>query len=291
MNIRNFIIHNFADVAVGLAGCRAGDNSFESCGYDVIVFDGVQKPAEIVHHDSDFVIVHHGSFTETNSSILLQYDSLQVIQDPSWNLYMLLAKICDKRSKLFADFANNCIVESMLCCQRARLFLDDSDIFASCWQKCGSFYLADALSALNNKRSSPSHMLDILRELPDTPTNQHISIIPETIGVERATPVLLERMFKSTIGFLNMTSPSKTSLIRSKFEYFMSNSMFAHCYFYLGYLNCKSLTSLGTRLDPDMIHVLKTSFDIDADPNQTTKNLDLIQDSCVSLLENLRGHI
>ena len=291
MDIRNFVANNFVDIAVGLAGCRSAGNFFESCGYDVIVFDDVQKPAEIISCDSDFVVVHHGSFTETRSSILLQYDSLQVIQDPSWNLYMLLAKIRARRARLFADFAKDRIVESMLCCQRARRFLGDSDIFASCWQKCASFYLADALSALNNKRSSTSHMLDTLRELPDNTINQHISIIPDTIGVERATPVLLERMFKSTIGFLDMIDMSDTSLIRSKFNSFISNRMFANCYFYLGYLNCSGLATLGIRVDPDMIHVLKTSFDIDADPNKTAKNFDLIQNSCVSLLDIMDDHI
>ncbi len=285
VDIRNFVANNFPDIEVGLGGCTADNNRFKSCGYDITVFDNTSKPVELIHHDSNFVVINHGSLEETVSSKLLQYGSLQVIQDPSWNLHMLLSKIHARRTRLFRDLALNSIIESMFCCQKAKYFLGNSAIFASCWQKCASFYLADAIVALNDKRPSPSHMLDILRDLPNTLTNQHVAVLFETIGIERATTVLLERIFKSTIGFIEMTNIYDTSLISSKFDFFISNTMFASCYFYLGYLNRNNLANIGTGTNPDLDHLLKTAFDIDADSNQTIKNLDVIHNSCVSLLE------
>ena len=81
-------------------------------------------------------------------------------------------------------------------------------------------------------------MLDALRKLEKNPINDHISVATQTIGIERATPTLLERMVKSTIGFSDVVHDSSFSnLIRQKHDYFVSNSMLADCYFYLGYVN------------------------------------------------------
>ena len=131
-----------------------------------------------------------------NSKLLLQYDNLQIIQDDSWELKMLLSKIKEKKSQLFSDFAKNCLIESLFCCQKTKDAIDNSDIFAPCWQKCSSYFLADAISALNKYRSSPSHMLDALRKLEKNPLMIIFQCGTQTIGIERATPTLLERMAK-----------------------------------------------------------------------------------------------
>ena len=49
----------------------------------------------------------------------------------------------------FIDYAKNCLIESMFCCQKTKEAIQTSDVFAPCWQKCASYYLADAISSLN----------------------------------------------------------------------------------------------------------------------------------------------
>jgi len=119
MDIKKFIAENgLSDFPIGLGGCRISDFHFDSCGYDVVVFDGKLEPEKIVKFGDEFVIIHHASLSETLSKKLLQYDKLQIIQDESWDLRMLLSKINEKRSSLFTDFAKNCLIESMFCCQK-----------------------------------------------------------------------------------------------------------------------------------------------------------------------------
>lgn len=275
------------DFPVGLGGCRTSGNCFDSCGYDVVVFDEKPGPDQVMQIDDETIVLHHGTFSETNSKKLLQYDNLEIIQDDSWELRMFLSKIKEKRSSLFADFAKNSMIESMFCCQKTKEAISNSDEFAPCWQKCASFYLADAIMSLNNQRLGPSHMLDSLRKFKKTPVNEHISVVTQTVGIERATLVLLERMVKSTIGFSDMVEQNNNpQIIQKKYDYFVKNSMLSDCYFYLGYVNKENFIKVKDTLNrnPDLIHVLKTAFDIEADPNVLLQQADLIQNSCNALL-------
>jgi len=277
-----------SDFPIGLGGCRISDFDFDLCAYDIVVFDEKLEPEKIIKSGDEFLIIHHASLSETLSKKLLQYDNLQIIQDESWDLRMLLAKINEKRSSLFTDFAKNCLIESMFCCQKTKEAIQTSDVFAPCWQKCASFYLADALSSLNSHRSSPSHMLDLLRKSKKNPTNKHISVVTQTVGIERATPTLLERMLKSTIGFSDLVEKNNHSqIIQQKHDFFIKNSMLSDCYFYFGYINKENFVKIKDTLnrEQDLIHILKIAFDIEADSNLLIKQAELVQKSCNEILE------
>ncbi len=273
---------------IGLGGCRISDFHFDSCEYNIVVFDGKSEPEKIIKSGDEFVILHHASLSETMSQKLLQYDKLQIIQDESWDLRMLLSKINEKRSSLFTDFAKNCLIESMFCCQKTKEAIQTSDVFAPCWQKCASYYLADAISSLNHQRPSPSHMLDLLRKLKKSSINEYISVATQTVGIERATPTLLERMLKSTIGFSDLVEKnSHSQIIQQKHSFFIKNSMLSDCYFYFGYINKENFIKIKNTLnrEQDLIHILKIAFDIEADSNLLSQQAELVQKSCNEILE------
>ncbi len=289
MDIKKFIVDNrLSDFLIGLSGCRIFDFHFDSCVYDIVVFDGKLESEKIIKSGDEFVIIHHASLSETLSKKLLQYDKLQIIHDESWDLRMLLSKIKEKRSLLFTDFAKNCLIESMFCCQKTKEAIQMSDIFAPCWQKCASYYLADAISSLNQQRSSPSHMLDLLRKLKKSTINKHISVVTQTVGIERSTPTLLERMLKSTIGFSDLVEKNNHSLIiQQKHDFFLKNSMLSDCYFYFGYINKENFVKIKDTLnrEQDLIHILKIAFDIESDSNLLLQQAELVQKSCNDILE------
>ena len=282
--IENEKLSNFP---VGLGGCRISDHFFDSCGYDVVVFDEKSEPKKIIKFENEFVIIHHASLSETQSKKLLQYDKLQIINDESWDLRMFLSKINEKRISLFTDHAKNSLIESLFCCQKTKEAINNSDVFAPCWQKCASFYLADAISSLNYQKSSSSHMLGLLRKLEKNPINEHIAIATQTIGIERATPTLLERMLKSTIGFSDMIEKNNHSkIIKEKHDFFVKNSMLSDCYFYLGYINRDNFVQIKDNLNrqQDLIHILKVAFDVESDSNLLLQQANLVQTSCNAIL-------
>jgi hypothetical protein len=279
-----------SDFPVGLGGCRISDLFFDSCDYDLFVFDEKHETDKIFKVDDEFAIIHHTSLSETNSENLLQYDKLEIVHDESWDLRMLLSKIQEKSDSLFSDFAKNCLIESQFCCQKTKEAIQTSDVFAGCWQKCASYYLASAISSINHQRASPSHMLDLLRKLEKNSVNENISIVNETIGVERATPVLLERMLKSTIGFSDLVEKNNHSeIIQQKYDFFVKNSMLSDCYFYLGYVNKDNFVRIKNKLnrEPDLIHILKIAFDVEADTHLLEHQSELVQKSCNEILETL----
>ena len=289
MDFKKFIQnHGLSNFPIGLGGCRNLDNFFDSCDYDLMVFDEHSSNDEIVSFENNMITIHHASLSETNTKKLLQYDKLNVLQDDSWNLKIFLSKISEKRNSLFSDFAKNSLIESIFCCQKTKDAVLSGDVFAACWQKCASYYLADAISSLNKNPSSPSHMIDSLRKFEKTSINNHISNVLQTIGIERATPTLLERMLKSSIGFSDLIENNNHSeLIQKKYDYFLNNSMLSDCYFYLGYLNKENFIHIKDELNrrSDLIHLLKIAFDIESDSNLLLQQAETIQTSCNDILE------
>jgi len=291
MDFKKFIqSHGLSDFPIGLGGCRIKNYFFDSCDYDLMVFDENSSKNEIISFKNNLITIHHASLSETNSKKLLQYDDLHILQDDSWNLKIFLSKIYEKRNLLFSDFAKNSLIESIFCCQKTKDSVENNDPFAACWQKSASYNLADAITSLNHSPSSPSHMLDSLRNFEKNSINTHISNILQTIGIERATPTLLERMLKSTVGFSDLIEENNHSeLIQKKYAYFLENSMLSDCYFYLGYVNKENFSKVKDELNrkQDLIHILKIAFDIESDPNQLLHQAEIIQTSCNDLFEIL----
>ncbi len=288
MEIQKFIEDNeLLGLPIGLGGCRVSDLSFDSCDYDLFIFDGKPESGKIVQYGDEFVTIHHASLSETNSEKLLQYHQLQILQDESWDLRMMLSKIEEKYTSLSSDFAKNCLIESQFCCQKTNEAIDSSDVFAPCWQKCATFYLANAISSINHLCASPSHMLDSFRKLKKSSINEHISIVTQTVGIERATPTLLERMLKSTIGFSDLIEKNNHSkVIKAKHDFFVKNSMLSDCYFYLGYVNKENFVKIKDTLnrEQDLIYLLKVAFDVEADSNLLKQQSTLVQKSCNEIL-------
>jgi hypothetical protein len=289
MDVKKFVEeNNLFDFPIGLGGCRISNLHSDSCDYDIVIFDEKSEQEKIVQFENDLVMIHHASLSETRSNKLLQYDNLQIIRDESWDLQMLLSKIRKKHASLYSDFAKNCLIESLFCCQKTKESILTSDVFASCWQKCAIYYLSDAISSINHQRSSPSHMLELLRRLEKSPINEHLSVVTQTVGIERATPTLLERMLKSTIGFSDLVEKNNHSAaILQKHDFFVKNSMLSDCYFYLGYLNKENFIKVKDSLNQkqEIIHILKVAFDVEADMTLLQQQSELVQKSCNDILE------
>lgn len=291
MNYKALIDENsWFEYPVGLSGCRIGDAFFDSCDYDITVFDDKIQNDEIIQFENNFVKIHHGSLSESKSQKLLQYDNMQIIQDESWDLRMFLSKIKEKRLTLYKDHAKNSLIESLFCCEKTKSGIKESSVFASCWQKCASFFLAEGILAVNNCISGPTHMLGTLRKLEKNLVNEKISVVNETVGIERSTPSLLERMVKSTMGLSDLFEKNNHSLlIQQTHQDFIKNSMLSDCYFYLGYLNKQIFVSFKDLIEkqPDLIHILKVSFDIEADSNLLEQQANNLKKSANHILDSI----
>ena len=250
---------------VGIGGCKSQGPSYDCCEYDITVFDG-KKEESFLEHDGNFYHIYHGTLEETSPDILLQYDGMTILVDEQWELRMLLSKIKEKKQQIFNAYVKNCLVESGVCITKAKHGLN-SDPYSSSWVKCAAYFLADAISVLNSYHPSPVHMLKTLRELPKNKTNEAVSVITDSIGIERATSSLLSRMLKSTMGFSDLiTDNFHARIISRKYNYLVENSLLSDCYFYLGYVNRNNFKKIqDLHRKPELIHLLKTGFDLEND--------------------------
>ena len=270
---------------VGMGGCKNHGSSYDCCEYDITIFDGKKDEESFLEHDGVFYHIYHGTMQETSPEILLQYDNMMILLDEQWELRMLISKIKEKREQIFNAYIKNCLVEAGVCIAKARHGLN-SDPYSSSWVKCAAYFLADAVSALNSHRPSPLDMLKILRELPKNKTNETISVITDSIGIERATPSLLSRMLKSTIGFSDTIEGNfHSKSISRKCNYLIENSLFSDCYFYLGYVNRNNFKKIqDLHRKPELIHILKTAFDLENDTTRIESDANNLYDATNFLL-------
>jgi len=291
VNIKKFLEKfSFGDFPVGLGGCRNSEHSYECCEYNITIFDGTQQEDSVIKFENEFAKIHHASLNENNSNILTQFHGMNTILDEQWELQMLLSKIKESREKIFNDYAKNCLFDSLFCLTKSENGLKSSDPFASSWQKCAAYFIADAISVLNLTRPSPAHMLDYVRDFKKNRINEKFSVINDCIGIERATPSLLLRMCKSTIGFSDTIEKNNHSkIIQAKYDYLVQNSLLSDCYFYLGYINRNNILKIKDNIHrkPELIHILKVGFDIENDSIKVEQNLRLLRKAANELINSI----
>ncbi len=290
MDYKKFIEqYSLAAHPLGLGGCRNG-NGFDCCEYNITIFDEKNEKNTVLEHDGHFVILHHGSMHETNSCVLVQLHDLKILHDEQWELQMFLSKLKSKKDLLYKDCAKNNLLESVFCTTRVVDSVNDSNNFASIWHKCSLVFLADGISSLNHIRSSPVHGLESLRLLEKNRINEKFSIVTDMLGLERATPVLLERMLKSTIGFSEIINgPDFSKIIRAKYDYLITNSLFSDCYFYLTTINRDNFFTIKNSIHkkPEYFHILKVAFDSENDSSKIQQDSAIIKKTANEIITYL----
>ena len=274
---------------VGLGGCHAEQTNLDCCVHDITIFDQSDIPESVIEKDSQFFKIHHCALTENRVEILIKLHHMQILHDEQWELKMFLAKIREKHESILKAFTKSSIIESQICLTKAKNVLDKSDPFVSSWIKSAGYFLVDAILSLNNYRPSPSHMLDILRNLKSNQINEMLPIVLDSLGLERATPSLLRRMSKSTVGLSDLVEKNNNSkIIQHKINCFLDKSLFSDCYFYIGYVNRNNFYRIKNSLDkfPEIIHILKTGFDLEYDSSAFETDIQSLHEVAQILLKS-----
>lgn len=284
-------ILSLSNFPIGLGGCRNDGTNYECCEYNMTVMDG--KSGESVHLiENEYVKIHHCSFDAVESDALHHLQNMSIVNDDQWKLRMLLSKIKDKKKQIAISYARSCLVDAGILANKARDSVKTKDPFAGVWIKCASYSLADAIFCLNLQRPSPTHMLDMMRDMKKDKTNQKFSTIHQILGIERSSTSLLSRMVKSTMGFSDMVENNGNSgIVKKKYDYLVENSLLSDCYFYLGYVNRQNVLKIRNQIhkNPEFIHVLKVGMDMASDPMVIDGQAMSILQSANEILADLKG--
>ena len=274
---------------IGLGGCHADHTNFDCCVYDITIFDHTGEPTSIIEKNNKFFKIYHCGLNENRVEILIQLQNMQILSDEQWELQMFLAKINEKREAIYNTFTKNSIIESQICLTKAKDGLNKSDPFVSSWIKSAGYFLTDAILSLNTFRPNPSHMLNTLRNLESTKPNETLALVIDLLGLERATPSLLNRMSKSVIGISDLVEKNNNSkIIRKKVDCLIEKSLFSDCYFYIGYITRNNFYRIKNALNsyPELIHILKTGFDLEYDSSAFEADIKSLFDVTQILLKS-----
>ena len=274
---------------IGLGGCHTDQTNFDCCVYDITVFDHTGESESIIEKNNKFFKIHHCGLNENRVEILIQLQNMQILSDDQWELQMFLAKINEKLGSIYNTFTKNSIIESQICLTKAKDGLNKSDPFVSSWIKSAGYFLTDAILSLNTSRSSPSHMLNTLRNLESTKPNETLALVIDSLGLERATPSLLSRMSKSVIGLSDLVEKNNNSkIIQKNIDCLIERSLFSDCYFYIGYITRNNFYRVKNALTsyPELIHILKTGFDLEHDSSVFEADIQSLFDVTQILLKS-----
>ena len=274
---------------IGLGGCHTDQTNFDCCVYDITVFDHTGESESIIEKNNKFFKIHHCGLNENRVEILIQLQNMQILSDDQWELQMFLAKINEKLGSIYNTFTKNSIIESQICLTKAKDGLNKSDPFVSSWIKSAGYFLTDAILSLNTYRSSPSHMLNTLRNLESTKPNETLALVIDSLGLERATPSLLNRMSKSVIGLSDLVEKNNNSkIIQKNIDCLIERSLFSDCYFYIGYITRNNFYRVKNALTsyPELIHILKTGFDLEHDSSVFEADIQSLFDVTQILLKS-----
>ena len=274
------------DSPIALGGYYSDDFDIDCNIHNLVVFDGKDIPDEIIPHESKILKISHGNLSETNPENLICYENVKILQDPEWELKMLISKIQEKKNQLYSTSSKNALVESQLSLSKAKNALETEDPFVSCWVKCGIVSLIDSILLQNKIIPTPVKALSSIRNLKEKNSNQFVDKLIAETGIERATHSLLSRMLKSSSGFSDMIENNQNSLIiEKKANHLIQNSLFADCYLYLIYQNKNNFYKIKNSLNKnsDKIHVLKTAFDLTTTSSDLSDTIDSLFDISKSL--------
>ena len=266
-----------------LCGCRCTDASFECCEYNVIVFDDTRTQEEIIVDDT-IVLVHHDSISMPSSGLFTHIPQMRIISDESLSISPQISAIIKKHSQIFQHATKSCIVDAKIVLGIAKKSLDESLPSAPFWSKCAAYRLAEAILYYNAIEPSGAHMMTQLRNLPHSITNATLSTVYECLGLERATSSLLERMLKSTIGFLAMLGVSNltTKSIDAKVHHLVDSSLVSDAYYYIGRTVCTALCKeylLDNRIPDTQLYALKIAIDPNNNEQQTSSHIRLLDNA------------
>ena len=78
---------------IAIGGYNSDDFDTDCNIYNLVLFDGKSTSDEIINHESKILKISHGNLSETSPENLIHYENLKIIQDPEWELKMLVSKI------------------------------------------------------------------------------------------------------------------------------------------------------------------------------------------------------
>jgi hypothetical protein len=199
-DIRDYVITNFAENPSILVGCRIEKWSWPVCGYDVIVFTNNVKNYHLDTVSDDILNIYYHSLEEIdrkkNQELDIILSNAVIINDPNLSLAACKEKLLKRKSELFLE----AFEEHLLKLLKNLTYSEEAynlGAYASStfWILTVGYDVAAAINLLNRTLTSPSHLMQQVRENPLFKETNFFVNIAGFLGLEHATTASSKRVF------------------------------------------------------------------------------------------------
>jgi hypothetical protein len=163
------------------------------------------------------------------------------------------------------------IVRSLFSYDKVNGLLSRKPVIASMWSKLAAYDFLEGILALSGYRPMPLHELNQIRSLniEDQNVSAGINVAMGCIGIERATRTTISRSC-SAISQLYSQEYDK-DLVIMKAKQLMKLGRLPDCYYYLGKMAHKVLTTKGPVFYNSYSKLIQVSLDLSLDSQQVQK--------------------
>jgi len=192
-----------------LVGCKAGKWQWPVCGYDVVVFTNNVTGQMPVQLDGAILNIYYHFHQEledrTNYDISIALLKAKILNDPNLFLVSLKEGLLKREKELFSQAYENQILNLLKNLTYAEEAYGLQALFSSAfWLLVFGYDVAVALNILNKELSSPTHLIQQIRENPLFKGSEFFVSIAHFLGLEYATTTSFKRIFSTLNLFKKM---------------------------------------------------------------------------------------
>jgi hypothetical protein len=285
--IKEYIDENIS-CPVGVIGCRATnpEMSFECCEYDLAVFSEQKygnKILKLGNYKAELINLPL-IFTQNNSldlkgMILLKGNNNFILSSLNKNFdpkhYLKVLKISGKKR----------IINSLFYYEAIKKNIEKQSLMASMWLKICAYDFLGGILALSGSKPMPLHELNQIRHMNINRQDiaDGVRIALECIGLERAAKSIILRSSGAISELISKEHDKELTLI--KIKHLIDNGMFSDCYYYLGKIGQRVLTSKPEGFCSNYIKLIQISLDLANDMPQAEN----LHSQLVKVSKNILG--
>lgn len=200
--VRNYIMNEFRENPSILVGCMVGKWKWDVCGRDIIVFTNNVHGCVSRELENDVLNIYYHSIDELerreNYELRITLLNSRFINDPNLSLASLKEELSRREGEVFSEaFRDEILVllKDLTYAEEALNF--GADASAAFWTTVLGYNSIVALNLLNRVQTSPSHLIQQVKENQIFRGTNYFVSIASFLGFEYANSNSYKRIFST----------------------------------------------------------------------------------------------
>lgn len=252
---------------VALIGCRAGEESFDCCEYDIAVFAEKPECGQVISLEGQTVEL---VYLENPRHHIIELFGMKIARDDkTFTLASIAKELTEEKFKRALKAHGRKLLVSSLFCQSMAQQASEP-VVSHMWTKIAAYRFISGAIAFCGKRPMQVHELEQARQLEASDTIAGgLAAALECIGLERATRPAIARS-REALKELK-AKEYDIDLVISKIEYLLAKQMISDCYYFIGKSAVENLAKRNVSFHRKYAKLVQLALDLTSDVQQMEK--------------------